>query len=342
LNIGYIYKITNKINNKCYIGQTSKHYEQRWNEHKNIFNNSNSKEYNYPLYKAFRKYGIDNFMFEILEECNINNLDEKEIYWIKYYDSTNSKNGYNQSFGGSGHKTLDLDENKVIEKYNKIKNVSKTAQFFKCSNASISQILKKHNIKIISSEEQAKLNAYETICIKNGIEIMKFVGINDAAQWIVNNKKTKNIKNAFQNIRNAILLDITAYGYYWKCTKYTSEFKSEYAQKKRKNQKYKGKKHTNIKKAVCPICGAAIFEKSNLCQLCHNKQNGEKALKDKEQRHNVTRDILKQEIRTISFAELGKKYGVSDNAIKKWCKTYNLPYKKSDINNYSDKEWEDI
>lgn len=47
-------------------------------------------------------------------------------------------------------------------------------------------------------------------------------------------------------------------------------------------------------------------------------------------------------IRTDSFVSIGKKYCVSDNAIRKWCKTYNLPSKKSEINNYSDEEWEKI
>ena len=64
-----IYKITNLINSKVYIGQ-SRNIEERWKEHIEKGNNQNSEEYNYPLYQAFRKYGIDNFKFEILEECS--------------------------------------------------------------------------------------------------------------------------------------------------------------------------------------------------------------------------------------------------------------------------------
>ena len=51
---------------------------------------------------------------------------------------------------------------------------------------------------------------------------------------------------------------------------------------------------------------------------------------------------LKQEIRNYSFVELGKKYNVSDNAIRKWCKFYNLPSKRKEIKSYTNEEWEKI
>jgi len=91
-----IYKITNMINNKCYIGQ-SVNIKQRWKNHKTV--NPKDHEYNYPLYQAFRKYGINNFNFEVIEECSIDELNNKEEYWIKYYNSYN--NGYNQTLGGN-------------------------------------------------------------------------------------------------------------------------------------------------------------------------------------------------------------------------------------------------
>ena len=80
-----IYKITNKINNKCYIGQ-SIDINRRWLEHKNP-NNWDRKSI---LYDAFKKYDIENFSFEIIEECNQEELNEREIYWIDYYDSYNN------------------------------------------------------------------------------------------------------------------------------------------------------------------------------------------------------------------------------------------------------------
>lgn len=93
-----IYKITNTLNGKCYIGQSVDIYK-RWVKHKS--NCVQNQQRNKCLYRAFRKYGIDNFTFEILQKCKKEKLDEREEYWIKKYDSF--KNGYNMNSGGHSH-----------------------------------------------------------------------------------------------------------------------------------------------------------------------------------------------------------------------------------------------
>lgn len=98
-----IYKIQNKINGKCYIGQSINIYK-RWQEHKSNSINKNHEDSYYPLYCAIRKYGIDNFDFSIIEECNQEELNNKEIYWVKYYNSF--ENGYNQTLGGNTNPLL--------------------------------------------------------------------------------------------------------------------------------------------------------------------------------------------------------------------------------------------
>ena len=90
-----IYCITNNINQKKYIGQSVNIY-RRWGQHKSDCFNSVS--HNYHLYRAIRKYGLNNFSFEILEICEKEELDEKEIYYINLYDTYN--NGYNSTLGG--------------------------------------------------------------------------------------------------------------------------------------------------------------------------------------------------------------------------------------------------
>lgn len=94
MDIVGIYKITNLINGHCYVGQ-SRHIHKRWQDHKITSHNKNDKGYNYPLYKAFRKYGLVNFSFEIIEECTVEELNEKEHYWIKKLSPE-----YNQTEGG--------------------------------------------------------------------------------------------------------------------------------------------------------------------------------------------------------------------------------------------------
>ena len=93
-----IYKITNLINQHAYIG-LSKTIEKRWWSHKNRYAQKDDKEYNKALYRAFRKYGLENFKFEILEECSEELLPGREIYWIGYYNTY--ANGYNESPGGA-------------------------------------------------------------------------------------------------------------------------------------------------------------------------------------------------------------------------------------------------
>jgi group I intron endonuclease len=79
-----IYKIKNEINNLIYIGQ-SNDIERRWKEH--IYELNNNKHNNFHLQNAWNKYGCDNFNFEKIEECNIQELNEKEMFWISYYKS---------------------------------------------------------------------------------------------------------------------------------------------------------------------------------------------------------------------------------------------------------------
>ena len=88
--MGYIYLIENNINELKYIGLTTRTVEERWKEHLR-----HSSE---VIGKAILKYGKENFKCAIIEECPDEILDEREQYWINYYDSYN--NGYNCTEGG--------------------------------------------------------------------------------------------------------------------------------------------------------------------------------------------------------------------------------------------------
>ena len=95
-----VYKITNLINDKVYIGIT-KQIIKRIGNHIYYFNNPNNSNNTY-LHKALRKYGLEFFTIEVLEICNtLDSLNNKEVYWIQYYNSTNNKKGYNLDSGGN-------------------------------------------------------------------------------------------------------------------------------------------------------------------------------------------------------------------------------------------------
>lgn len=78
--MSYIYKIVNDIDNKVYVGKTDFSVEKRFKEHCNDAFRDRNKDR--PLYSAIKKYGVNHFRFEIIEEtCN---PEEREIYWILY------------------------------------------------------------------------------------------------------------------------------------------------------------------------------------------------------------------------------------------------------------------
>lgn len=105
-----IYKITNKINGKVYIGQSVDIFS-RWKYHRTHLQNPTA------LHKALKKYGIENFTFEILEETPLdkNYMNEREIYYISYFNSYNK--GYNETLGGNSsfNQSKNLTEQNVID-----------------------------------------------------------------------------------------------------------------------------------------------------------------------------------------------------------------------------------
>ena len=100
-----IYKITNQKTGKAYIGQ-SICIEHRWKTHIQSAKNPNNKDYNSEFYTDIRNIGVENFKFEILEECLADDLDKKEIFYISIFNTY--KNGYNRTCGGSGQNHEDI------------------------------------------------------------------------------------------------------------------------------------------------------------------------------------------------------------------------------------------
>ena len=102
--MGFVYKITNLVNNKVYIGLTTLTIDKRWKSHVQTAYTPNSKDYNSLFKKAIRKYGPQNFKREIIDEADdVETLKAKEIYWIDYYHSyafDENSNGYNSTRGG--------------------------------------------------------------------------------------------------------------------------------------------------------------------------------------------------------------------------------------------------
>lgn len=181
----YIYKITNKLNGKIYIGKTMQTIEERFIIH---CRDAQKSYKNRPLYDAINKYGQHNFSIEVVEECSDLILSEREKFWIEYFGSF--KNGYNATIGGDGRAYIDYDL--VVNTYQELQNMTKTAELLNISRDSVSIILKARNQKILTSSEvcvrsYGKLvNMYD---LANNY-LRTFPSINEAARYMVANNLT--------------------------------------------------------------------------------------------------------------------------------------------------------
>lgn len=163
--MGYIYKITNDVNGKMYVGKTELVDPfKRWKEHLHDYKTRRCEKR--PLYAAMNKYGEDHFSFKVIEETN--SLDEtckREQYWInklRTYVGFEDCNGYNATLGGDGKAYLNLNEDEVREYHVYEANclASDTAKHFNVSKDTIKHFLKKHNIPYLKNADIIRLHTY--------------------------------------------------------------------------------------------------------------------------------------------------------------------------------------
>ena len=136
--MGIIYKITNNINNKIYIGQTRLPEPRRWQQHVWHANNNPSTDC-LLLCQAIQKYGKDNFTREIIEEVDEEQLNEREQYWIRVYNSTDKAIGYNLSLGGEGHSKF--EDKEIVAAFEKYGSVIEVSRYLNLSREQVSRRL---------------------------------------------------------------------------------------------------------------------------------------------------------------------------------------------------------
>lgn len=148
--VGYIYIIKCLINNKVYIGQTRQPIHERWNQHTRRAGSRNEKRM--PIKQAIRKYGVENFTIELLEECDAKSLNERESFYIRKYDACNDAKGYNNTIGGSSHgKPLMLDKatrDEIVNYYCSGVSLREVARKFGVDKATVKHELIRRNIPL--------------------------------------------------------------------------------------------------------------------------------------------------------------------------------------------------
>ena len=145
-----IYKITNKITGKSYIGQ-SVNIATRWAAHKSVSRSYETLDGN-ELHKDILELGLKNFSFEIIEQTNVDKLDQREIYWIQYYDTY--YNGYNHTLGGNGN--VRLNYKKIQELWEQGFTSKEIAPIIGSSRDTINQALTNLGITTKEKLERSK------------------------------------------------------------------------------------------------------------------------------------------------------------------------------------------
>lgn len=256
-NLMGIYSIENLITHDKYIGQ-SVNIIRRWNNHKSNAFNKKNKDYNKPLYKDMRSYGLLNFKLDIIEKIiNPDLLRTRENYWINLL-----KPKYNLTQG--------IDYQVIIEKL-----TVKEAQ----------------EIQSILIKDVDGCITYKLLAEKYHVSRDTIQAINAGRIWKDNNLNYP--------------LHISKYDFF----------------------------HKDKQIAYCMFCGKRLFkdDTDDVCKNCYDLIISK-----------TPRQELKQKIRNQSFLSIGREYGITERAIRKWCKKYSLPYKKQEIKGYTNEEWENI
>lgn len=190
---------------------TSRTLEQRWQEHCKDINRVEIEKR--PLYSAMKKYGIEHFHMKKIEECSIEDMSEREKYWIEYYGTF--KNGYNATIGGDGRPYIDYDL--VVATYKELQNQKETAEKLNISVDTVHIALVAFNeyiypSNIVSQQKMGKIvNQYDL----NGNFIQSFPSAKSAAESL--NKITSTSRGASSHITDVCKgKRKTAYGYKWK------------------------------------------------------------------------------------------------------------------------------
>lgn len=216
--MAYIYKILNSVDDRIYVGNTTRSIDIRFAEH--IKTSRRDRVRNFPLYVAMNSYGADKFHFELIEEVADTIASEREAYWIGYFDSF--RNGYNGTFGGLGRPIVDYDcdGDLICQIYQECSNIKETAQKTGYDIATVKKTLLRRNIAILTSDEYLTKTYGIPVIMYSNVNscLLQFESANAAARYI------HEIGSSIDSIGSSAghILSVcrgkrkTAFGYLWK------------------------------------------------------------------------------------------------------------------------------
>ena len=190
-----IYKITNVVNGKIYIGKTSSSLEERFKMH--LYDSRRKDIKHRPLYLAMQKYGEDKFIPEVVETVdNIDDLDSRERYWIAKLDTYN--HGYNATLGGDG--TIHIDRQEVIRLHEEGYNNTQIAKELGASRSHISRV-----VKSLGLSSTFNPTTKEKVILSKDNTVVEFNSYIEAARFCIANKICRS--NNEKSIARQIAID---------------------------------------------------------------------------------------------------------------------------------------
>ena len=329
--MGIIYKIENKINNKVYIGQSiHNNLKVRLTGHKYTTNYSNNED---SLHGDIRKFGIDNFEISVICECNNYDLNDLEIEYIEKYKSNIV--GYNKTAGGAGCKIIkDTDIDNVINLINDNRSITDIQAITGFDYRYIKDIMYDLNIEYQYKNNKPTRPKQIVMYDSNWNPIGTFSNILEAYKWLnTHYKNGVDKRNVYRYIKIACGRCGIAFGYRWqKVEDIISDCNTFYYLNKEVKEKHRNGKDIEvidgiarlkynetviIKDTKCAKCGKQIYVGATYCVECY-RQN--KRAESKRPSRNELIELLKR----YNYTEIGRKFGVTGNAVKKWKKLYKI------------------
>lgn len=196
---------------------TKRSLEIRKRDHIKAYDDEKTRMYNCKLYIAMRKYGVENFKFSVIEECENDQLSEREKYYINLYNTT--KNGYNEALGGVGKPlwtSKQVEACKIL--YENGWLLHDISDVFKSNPRTIGKKLRE-KYQIDTKSNSICSFSKPVIGVDKSNDIIEFSSLSDAARYLIENHitKNKNLISVISKIGVALHNDTrSAYGYKWK------------------------------------------------------------------------------------------------------------------------------
>lgn len=269
--MAYIYKITNTVNGKSYIGKTTFSIDKRWKQHINKFKQGVDRHF--LIYSAIEEYGLENFVVEEIEKVkDVYQLNEREKYWIKYFDTYN--NGYNGNKGGG--KELTYDYNTIFELWQSNYKIKEIAKIIGCNEFVVRSCLNSYDI---TTEERIQRSMDDQIASHEPYK-------REVLQFDISANKLLNVYSSVSEAAKTIKCDKSylsrvcrkngiAFGFLW-CYSDKTYKKKDFSAKRVCQIDLTTGKIINIYNSLTKAAEAVNGNTSYISKVCKGKQHSSK------------------------------------------------------------------